>query len=68
MRQPIPTTQGFQTPTDDDARYMEYLDNLVDDLPGGHSFGLLLFKGDPGAFRMGRDEWLTEEEDELESD
>lgn len=33
---------------------MEYLDELYEG-----AYGLLLFKGDPTEFRLGRDEWLV---------
>jgi hypothetical protein len=54
------TTEGYATPSADDLAYMDYLDDLAE-LPGGHSFGQLLFKGDPVAFRMGLAEWLEEQ-------
>lgn len=52
----IPTIHGFVTPTEDDCAYMEYLDDLYD----APDYGLLMFKGDPDAFNIGRDEWLAE--------
>jgi hypothetical protein len=55
----IRTIEGDATSSSDDLEYMEYLDE-IGELPNGHSFGLLLFKADPIAFRMGRDEWLIE--------
>ena len=58
---PVPTIHGFHSPSPDDYAYMEYLDDLADDLPGGESYGLLLLKGDPTAFFLGRDEWLAEQ-------
>ena len=58
MTAEIPTIEGPQTPSTDDLEYMDYLNGLWD--VGGFDFGLLLFKGDPAAFRIGRDEWLAE--------
>lgn len=52
----IPTVEGPQTPSKDDICYMDYLDNLYD-VPGG--YGLLLFKADPIAFRLGLREWAN---------
>ncbi len=48
--------------TADEQRYMDYLDDLTDELPGGYTFGLLLRKGDPVAFEIGMNEWLAEQE------
>ena len=48
----------------EDAAYAEYLDNLVDELPGGQSYGVLLYKGDPVGFAMGKQEWLDEQEED----
>ena len=44
--------------TDDDRRYIEYLNEVWGDC----DHGLLLFKGDPIAFEIGREEWLREQE------
>lgn len=52
----ITTIEGHQTPSREDIDYMDYLDDLYDTQP---PFGLLLFKGDPIAFRLGRGEWLA---------
>ncbi|KKM23550.1 hypothetical protein LCGC14_1614020 [marine sediment metagenome] len=43
--------------TDEERAYMDYLDDLVPDVPCG-SYGLLLRKGDPTAFEIGMNEWL----------
>lgn len=66
MRTPIPTTEGEKVPEPDDIHYMEYLDNLYD----APNYGLLSFKGDPAAFRMGKEEWKAaqEEKDHEQSD
>jgi hypothetical protein len=53
------TIEGMKTPSEDDVSYMDYLDELIGGLPTGHSYGLLLYKADPTAFRLGRDEWLA---------
>ncbi len=55
MAHPIPTIEGWQEPTENERNYMEYLDELVN---APISYGLLLFKGDPIAFRLGCQEWL----------
>ena len=55
MSHTIPTIEGPATLSQDDLDFIEYLDELAE-VPTGHSFGLLLFKGDPIAFRLGRDE------------
>jgi hypothetical protein len=44
--------------TEDEIAYMDYLDSLYD-VPGG--YGLLLRKGDPVAFELGLQEWLSEQ-------
>ena len=49
----IPTIYGPQEPSKSDLAYMEYLDNLYD----APDYGLLLFKGDPTAFELGKEEW-----------
>lgn len=50
---PIPTIYGFKVPTQADRDYMDYLDGLYD----APDYGLLVFKGDPTAFEVGRHEW-----------
>jgi len=52
--------------TVEESEFMDYLDGVAGDLPGGHSFGLLLAKGDPIAFRVGLSDWITEREYERE--
>jgi hypothetical protein len=49
----IPTIDGYKTPDHSDISYMDYLDNLYD----APDYGLLLFKGDPTAFELGKEEW-----------
>lgn len=66
MATAIPTVEGFREPDAEDIAYMEYLDDLAPDLPGGHSFAQLVFKADPIAFRMGKAEWLAERQRETE--
>lgn len=63
MPAPIPTTIGLVTPSADDLAYMDYLNELAE-IPTGHGLGLLLFKADPVAFSLGRDEWLERESDQ----
>ena len=57
----IRTIEGNATPTPDDLAYMEYLNEIWD--IGDFDFGLLLYKGDPVTFRLGRDEWIAAKED-----
>jgi len=42
-----------------EQEFAEYLDDLVD-LPTGHSFAVLLKKGDPIAYEVGFSEWEAE--------
>jgi hypothetical protein len=56
----ILTIEGPRDPSPKEIAYMEYLDEIAE-LPSGHSFGLLLFKGDPIAFRLGLEEWQAQE-------
>lgn len=53
----ILTIEGSIAPSLDNVDYMDYLDELYETQP---PFGLLLFKADPAAFRLGRDEWVAE--------
>ena len=53
-------------PSEEDQEYMDYLDNFSDDLPGGYSLGMLIYKADPIAFYTGKEDWLSEKEDEDE--
>lgn len=66
MRAPIPTINGSIVPTDDDVAYMEYLDELAGET--APDYGLLVFKGDPTAFTLGRDEWAGREPRDLDDD
>jgi hypothetical protein len=50
----VATIEGRCSVTDTDQQFMDYLDELYDTRP---SFGMLLFKGDPIAFRLAREEW-----------
>lgn len=50
----VRTTEGWCSMTPADQEFMDYLDELYETQP---SFGLLLFKGDPIAFRMAHAEW-----------
>ncbi len=45
---------------EDDKRYIEYLNETCD----CDSYGLLMFKGDPIAFEVGRNEWLREQDEQ----
>jgi hypothetical protein len=56
----IPTIFGPKEPDEGDRRYMDYLDECYD----APSYGLLMFKGDPTAFSIGKAEWLAEEDEE----
>ena len=51
------TIEGTSTLSPDDLAFIEYLDELAE-VPTAHSFGLLLFKGDPVAFRLGLADFL----------
>lgn len=42
--------------TEEDKEYMEYLDGLYD----APDYGLLMFKGDPIAFEVGKNEYFLE--------
>lgn len=63
MAAEIRTVEGLTAPTYEDIQFMDYLDELSE-VPTGHSFGLLLFKADPTAFRIGRDEFISQEIEE----
>jgi len=56
MSMPVPTIHGPQVPDENDKRYIDYLDGLYD----APDYGLLMFKGDPTAFEIGKNEWLSE--------
>jgi hypothetical protein len=49
----IPTIDGYKTPDQSDISYMDYLDNHYD----APDYGLLLFKADPTAFELGKEQW-----------
>jgi hypothetical protein len=53
---PIATIFGTKVPDEDDKRYMDHLNYLYD----APDYGLLMFKGDPIAFEIGKNEWLSE--------
>jgi hypothetical protein len=57
MSRMIQTIEGWCEPTQTDIEYMNYLDDTF--ATGPLSIGLLFFKGDPTAFRSGRDDWET---------
>ena len=57
--------------TAEEQEFMDYLDGVAGELPGGHylscgGFGLLLAKGDPIAFNLGFSDWTAARECELE--
>ena len=52
--------------TVEEQEFMDYLDGVAGVLPGGHSFGLLLAKGDSIAFNVGFYDWKVAREYERE--
>lgn len=64
MSRHVPTIHGIVELSEEDDAYLDYLDELVEELPGGQSYGLLLLKAEPLAFYAGRDEWLRENSNE----
>jgi len=59
----IPTIEGEVTPDKEDLAFMDQLDDLYP----APDYGLLLFKGDPAAFRIGKEEWITQQSHEPRS-
>lgn len=45
--------------TEEENAYMDYLDEVYPDTP---NYGLLLYQGDPIAFQVGMEDWLSERE------
>ena len=46
--------------TEEETAYMDYLEGIYD----APDYGLLLYKGDPIAFEIGMNEWLSNNENE----
>ena len=46
--------------TEEETAYMDYLEGIFD----APDYGLLLYKGDPIAFEIGMNEWLSNNENE----